>query len=596
MNMIISLYTLLTAADKKFLTALLVLSFFVSCIEAVSITAIMVFISIATNFSTIFSNQYYKRAYDFLGCTTPVHFIGTIGCMLIIFYIMRGIINSVHVYLLSRFSYTRYHRFTNLLFTRFLHFQYLDFASKNSASLSQAIFSYTGTFTQLIFACLMLASEGLTVLAIYSMLFIVNWKMTLVLSLILGVKSLLLIKVFSRSISTAGKAAQRHTLESNKIFNESVGNFKLIKLTGHEKDMQEQFSKSTQGYASSFILYTTLQNMPRFILETVGFLVLIGLMLYVVYQYSDATFVIPIVSLYALAFYRLLPSVNKILSNVNQVIFARHALEGICTFLQLPTESLGSRTIAFNHSLQLQQVTFRYKPDTAVIDDVEMTIYKGDRIAFVGPSGSGKSTLIGLIMGLFSPTSGRLLVDNQPLNNDTMQAWREKIGYIPQNIYLFDGTVADNVVFGRVYDQQRLIQALQQARIYDFLQTQQGPDTRVGEGGIIISGGQKQRIAIARALYGQPEILILDEATSALDHATESEIMDHIYALDTTITLIIVAHRLTTVARCDVVYNVQAGLVSKESQSDPYQHQQSNFSLSGVSTSGQQADLPHTAG
>jgi ABC-type multidrug transport system fused ATPase/permease subunit len=191
------------------------------------------------------------------------------------------------------------------------------------------------------------------------------------------------------------------------------------------------------------------------------------------------------------------------------------------------------------------------------LNSINLTINKGDKIAFVGKSGSGKSTLVDLIIGLYQPSQGELCIDGVPINKSNLQNWRSQIGYIPQQVYLFDGTIAENVCFGRKIDQSLLEKTLKQANIFNFLQGKQGVKTIVGEGGIQLSGGQKQRIAIARALYGQPEILVLDEATSALDDKTEKKIMHEIYQISQNKTLIIIAHRLSTIKRCDVVYEIK---------------------------------------
>jgi ABC-type multidrug transport system fused ATPase/permease subunit len=184
----------------------------------------------------------------------------------------------------------------------------------------------------------------------------------------------------------------------------------------------------------------------------------------------------------------------------------------------------------------------------------------------VGPSGAGKSTLADIIMGILHLSDGQILIDGQKLTYNNLRDWRSKIGYIPQQIYLFDGTVAENVVFGREYDEQKLVYALKKSNIYDFLMAQDGLKSRVGEAGIKLSGGQKQRIAIARALYGDPEILVLDEATSALDSKTEDLIMNEIYKINEDKTLIVIAHRLTTIEKCDIVYKVVDGKILLERQ------------------------------
>jgi ABC-type multidrug transport system fused ATPase/permease subunit len=264
--------------------------------------------------------------------------------------------------------------------------------------------------------------------------------------------------------------------------------------------------------------------------------------------------------MYALAFYRLLPSMNKILTNVHQITFHQHALQGMYDFLQHPIESYGSDDVVFKREICCECISFGYTQQD-IFTNINLRIEQGQRVALVGTSGSGKSTLVDIIMGLHRPRSGALLIDGHILNDACRASWQRKVGYIPQSIYLFDGTVAQNVVFGRAYNEQRLRNVLMRANIYDFLNTQQGLDTRVGEGGVKLSGGQRQRIAIARALYGEPELLILDEATSALDHDTESCIMDEIYQLTRTVTLVIIAHRQSTISRCDKIYKIEQGSV-----------------------------------
>ena len=242
---------------------------------------------------------------------------------------------------------------------------------------------------------------------------------------------------------------------------------------------------------------------------------------------------------------------------MNQITFSQHALQGVFDFLQLTTESLGNQKLSFTRTIMLKNLSFGYVANKNILSDVTLTINKGQRIAFVGASGSGKSTLVDLIMGLYQPNAGSLYIDDKLLDDEHKISWRTKIGYIPQSIYLFDGTVAQNIVFGREYDEQKIIDALKKAQMYDFLLTQQGLETRVGEGGIRLSGGQKQRIAIARALYTDPELLVLDEATSALDHETEINIMESIYEISKKVTLIIIAHRTSTIARCDKIYKIE---------------------------------------
>jgi ABC-type multidrug transport system fused ATPase/permease subunit len=239
------------------------------------------------------------------------------------------------------------------------------------------------------------------------------------------------------------------------------------------------------------------------------------------------------------------------LGNYNQIIFLKKSLDIIHKDLNMPSEEYGDESIDFNRSIVLKNVSFSYNDKTKVIDNVSLEIKKGEKIAFTGESGRGKSTLVDLIMGIHCPSNGEILVDNTPITLQNIRSWRAKIGYIPQDIYLFDGTVGENITFGCDADEAKAIEALKAANIWDFLSKNEGLDTMVGEHGVRLSGGQKQRIAIARALYNEPEVLVLDEATSALDNETESKIMNEIYSISKDKTLIVIAHRLSTVERCD---------------------------------------------
>jgi ABC-type bacteriocin/lantibiotic exporter with double-glycine peptidase domain len=271
--------------------------------------------------------------------------------------------------------------------------------------------------------------------------------------------------------------------------------------------------------------------------------------------------VIPVISMYALALYRILPATNRILDHVNNIAFYQESLNKIHDDLRLETDYENSSPLDFTESIKGIDLCFSYIEGSDVIKNISFEIRKGEKIAFTGESGSGKTTLADIIIGIYRASHGGLYVDDVLVDNANILSWRSKVGYIPQNIYLFDGTVAENVSFGSRADENKIINALKTARIWEFLESKDGLLTRVGDGGIQLSGGQKQRIGIARALYNDPEVLVLDEATSSLDDATETQIMDEIYDLSGNKTLIIIAHRLSTVERCDRNIRIEDGRI-----------------------------------
>lgn len=559
---------LMSKRDKKLLGLLLLASIGVSIIETGSLTAVMFFISSVTNFDLIESRYYFKYIKIFWRDITPINFALVSGLLVAVGYIFRTIVGIAHTYFMTKFAYAKSRRHTLEGYENFLNFYYQDFVVKNSASMGNIIFNYTSMLTQINLALLAITAELFTILTVYILLFWMSWRMTLGLTVILCLLAYGIIKFFSEKIAQTGKMSTHFFVEKDKTYSESYGNFKLIKLHCNSDIFVRRMATAQIGLSRSGVLNVLLQNSPRYILEMIGFLIMVGMIFYILFVYRDPRYVIPLVSMYALAFYRFLPSINKILSSYNVIIFNKHILDPLYKFLHSSREHLENKQIFFTKIISLKHVTFGYLPGKNVLIDIGLTIRRGERVAFIGESGAGKSTLVDLIIGLYAPQCGEILIDDTILDHSNKRSWRCKVGYIPQSIYLFDGTIAENITFGRPSDEQRVINVLIKANIYDFLLTQQGLDTRVGEGGIKLSGGQKQRIAIARALYNNPEILVLDEATSSLDHETEGRIMDEIYNIGKETTLLIVAHRLSTVLRCEKIYRIEKGHVYSVEKDD----------------------------
>lgn len=564
MELINKLKSLLTKRDKQFLVFLLLFSIFISLIEVIGISAIMPFISVASDFSLIQTNKYYDYFYTMFGFNSSISFVISFGVGLIIFYILRSLINLLYFHLLARFSQGRYHLLAFRLFRNYLGFTYNDFIDKNSAYLTKSIINEANNLTALISAVLFMFSEVFIIVLIYGMLLFVNWKITLILTVVLVFKAVLMLKTVSKKIKKAGEEREEHQQKFYEIINSTFGNFKLIKLLSNEKDILEKFNNSSFGFAKANILNNTLAHVPRLFLEGIGFSIMVFIITYLVFKYnSDIKAVIPVISMYVLALYRLMPSVNRIMSSYNSILFLRKSLDVIHADLMYSIEELGDEKIEFNSLIEMQNVSFSFFEDKPILTNLNLSIKKGDRIAFIGESGSGKSTLVDIIIGLYKAKNGSILVDNVLLSDFNIKNWRGKVGYIPQSVYLFDGSIVQNVVFNREYNEDKVIEVLKQASIWEFLQTKDGLNTIVGENGVKLSGGQKQRIAIARALYGNPEILVLDEATSALDNETESAIMEEIYRVSSNKTLIVIAHRLTTLRGCNKIYRVENHIVQE---------------------------------
>jgi ATP-binding cassette, subfamily B, bacterial PglK len=522
----------------------------------------MPFIALANDFSVIDSNSYYQQIYSFLAFDSKIDFVIAFGVLLIIFYLLRSIANILFEYCKYSFSEGMYHTLSEQLFSTYLAMPYREYIKNNSSALTKTIITDAALFVQLLNFSLLFVSEFFVFVFIYIVFLAVNLQIALLITMFLGLTGLLLIKSFSNIIKTKG--AQRTDLQ--KIFFEIIGksfaNYKLIKLSNSMNKAISSFEKSCYKYSRANTVSATLQATPRLTFETLGFGVVIILVIFLIQKsQSDISSAIPTITIFVLGLYRLLPSANRMLTSYNGILYNYKSLQIVHNDLNFNKELLGEGKIKFNTSICLKNLSFEYDLNKRILNSINLLIEKGEKIAFVGESGAGKSTIVDLIIGLYKPLEGELLVDGERLNRDNIKNWRKKIGYIPQSIYLFDGTVGENIVFDRKYDEEKLIDVLKKANIYDFLMKKNGLKTKVGEGGVMISGGQIQRIAIARALYGDPEVLVLDEATSALDSDLEKKIMDEIYRVSEDKTLIIIAHRLSTIERCEKVYRIVDGAV-----------------------------------
>lgn len=559
------LQAVLTAHDRKFLLLLFVLSLLISLIETIGISAIMPFVQAASDFSKIHQYRYFETVYRFVNFDSESAFVVSFGAVLVFYYLFRAAANLGYAYLLARFSKGRFYSIARRIFKGYLLMPYRDFVERNSAEMVKTIVSEVNNFTSLLTAFLFMLSEIFVIVLIYAILLYVNWKIALTLTIVLAVSALVLVKTVSRYIRRLGAERAGKEREFYRLIQATLGNFKIVKLH-HEMEMiVEKFSNIGSAYTKTFVLNDTFSNAPRLFLEAIGFCVVVLVVTYFVYTtHHDISTFFGTLSIFVLGMYRLLPSFHRILGGYNAIMFHRKSLDIVYEEMVSSREKLANEPLVFRHSIAVEDIVFAYTKDKPVLDHVSLKIRKGEKVAFVGKSGEGKSTLVDIIIGLYRPQSGQIKIDKNVLSENNLVAWRRKIGYIPQNIYLFDGTIAENVAMEKEMDRPKIIEALTRANIWEFLEKHHaGLETKVGENGLKLSGGQKQRVGIARALYGDPEVLVLDEATSALDAKTEQIIMDTIYSISKKKTLIIIAHRHSTIEGCDRVYRVESKQVVK---------------------------------
>jgi len=554
------LFRLLTHRQKIYMIIMLVLTVGFSLVETIGISAIMPFISLASD-PGLLDSGWYKKVYDFFGAAGPESFIIGLGIAIICFYVFRGAYSVFLTYAMNRFSFGLYKHFSKKVFKTVLSVSYRLYAVNNSAELMRTITNETIEISRITLNVLQLCSEVFTVLLVYAVIILLNWKMTLIISAVLLIIVLFLLALVTKENKVQGSKRLVSGRKMNRTLKETLGNYKYVKLKGNEENILSAYDGTVETYTRSEAVSNVLGNIPKNILESIGFSFLVAVVVFILWVYHDASRVIPVISMYALAMYRILPSVYRMLQNVNNIIYLQKSLESVEENLRQPIEKEGNSPLEFEYSIRLEDINFKYITGNEVITDVSLEIKKGEKIAITGESGGGKSTLIDIIIGIHKPLSGKFYIDDTAITDENIRAWRKKIGYIPQSIYLFDGTVAENVSFGSMPDDEKIKKALQMANIWDFLVTKDGVNTRVGEGGIQLSGGQQQRIGIARALYDDPDVLVLDEATSALDTETEQKIMDEIYNVSANKTLIVIAHRLSTVERCARRIRIENGKI-----------------------------------
>jgi len=563
-NMFNEVKLILNKEDYKSLLMLLILTIFVSLVEIIGIAAVIPFLSLALNPDLVFENEYYLILYNLFSFNSPISFIISIGAFLVFFYLLRGALNVFYNYRVAKFHYIKYQQLSTDLFKKYLNISYLDYTKLNSSYLIKSIVVEAQEFTALLEAMILVFSELLIFIAVLILFFVVDAKTTAILLSFLSIMAFLIGKNIFPIIKKQGSIRSKNQELFFESVNRSLNNFKLFKFDKNKNHTIEAFYNYSRNFSKSNIISSTLNGIPRHLMEGLAFSVVVGLTVLILLSGKDiqGSLNIELLLLYVLGLYRLMPSINRILSGYNSMLFHSSSLPIIHNSLKYTEEDLKVTSLSFKSNIKLENVNFNYQ-DTTTLQNINITINKGSKVAFIGDSGSGKTTLVDIIIGLIKPASGKVMVDGESLANSNTLAWRYKVGYVPQDIYLFDGTIGENVAFSKNYNSKQVEEALQKAKVFDVVKERGGIDANVGDRGVFFSGGQKQRIGIARALYNSPEVLVFDEATSALDEKTEKEIMNEIYQITENITILIISHKLKMVQGCNKIFKVKDHGVSE---------------------------------
>lgn len=531
-------------------------------IEVIGVTAALPFIAVISDTSNISKNHYFYYVYNLFGFQSHIKFIIFLGILVIAFYLIRALYTIVFQYIKNRFLANISNDLSNSLFQKNINMPYIEFIEKKVSNIYDTVIWKSFGVNQSISNLLTIIVEIFTCLMISAILLIFHPIITILIILIMVSVVYLLIKLCIKKLKFESNRQLGLRQDFYDILFRSFGNFKLVKLISNEIALSQQLETRLTLFSISTVFVNVLQQLPKVIMELSGFSILIGVSISYIYVTKETNSVIPLLAMFTVAFYKFLPSLNNITSCYNQIFSNFSVIEAVRDDLQQFNENFDNIAINFDRNLELKNICFEYKTSKSqILKNINLQISRGDKVAFIGESGGGKTTLVDVIMGIYLPSSGGIFIDDVELNHSNLKDWKSKIGYIPQHIYLFNGSVAENVSFGYDLDNERVIECLKLANIYDFFEKLDGINTQIGEAGINISGGQKQRVGIARALYSNPEIIVLDEATSALDSQTESIIMDEIYRISKDKTLLVIAHRLSTIDGCNKVVTLDNGQI-----------------------------------
>lgn len=546
--------------------------------QALGLASVVPFVSLVMEPELISTNVHLSGLYDFFGFTNERSFIIASGVLMLLLIVVGNLFSAFAIWLKTRFVWRKNHRLSTALLHKYLSLSYSYFLNQNTADLSKNILAEVQNLTSNFMIPLLEVFSDLVILSlIFLTLIIVSPMATIT---ILFIFSFFYAFIYKSGFRGRLKAYGRERLRENKgrykAASEALGGIKDLKVLGREKFFLNKFVRHSIKFSDLQAWNAVVGKVPRYFIEIIAFGGVIVFILIFMITDTKIQQTIPLVSFFAFAGYRVMPIMNRMFQAFTRLQFNRAVLDKIhkdlgghsFDALEFDRKKDSVEPLDFKKNIVLKDISFVYPRSAGyVFKGIDMTIDKNSSVAIVGPTGTGKTTLVDIILGLLDPTSGYIEVDGVRIDERNKQNWQRDLGYVPQQIFLSDDKVMRNIAFGvsdEEIDRKRLEEAAQISNIHDFIinEMPKGYDTLVGERGIRLSGGQRQRLGIARALYDDPEVLVLDEATSSLDGITEQAVLKAMENISKIKTLIIIAHRLTTVKQCDMVYLMDKGRIA----------------------------------
>lgn len=570
--------------DKMKLIGLAMLMIVGSILELLAVAVFNPFIEVLMQTSSIEDDSFLKLFFAHIHLNGIEQYLVVLSALIAVIYLVKNIYLSFLQNTILSFSYTTRMNLATRLLTTYMNEPYTFHLSKNIAEMQRCLQSDTSQFMSLINSCLQLTVEMVTCLALAAYLFHTSHSITVVIGVLLLLCIGLFFMISKKVSSRLGRQNERYNAKLFQWINQSLGGIKELKILQREEYFIDSYKTNYKKLIWGARVNELISALPKYIVETVAMVGLVfAIIIKLLFGHGALETFIPQIAVFAVAAFRLLPSVGRVNAYINSIMYNKASLDMIYDDLkEIDSEPVQEaewqgekENWIFTKGVIVEHVTYHYPDsDVEVLHDISMEIPKGKTVALIGPSGAGKTTLADIILGLLPPTAGVVRMDQHNIY-ENLKSWREKLGYIPQSIYLSDDTVRNNIAFG-IYQEQiddnAIWKALEKAQLKEFVQgLENGLDTYVGDRGVRLSGGQRQRIGIARALYHDPEILVLDEATSALDSSTEQAVMESIESLQGLKTMIIIAHRLTTIKNADLVYEVSGGNVTLRDKNEVIQ-------------------------
>jgi len=581
---------ILTPKEQKHIFLILFVILVVALFEIVGLASIVPFIAVLSDPEIFENSSKINSLFEtskILGIQNQKQFLFILGLVVFFLLIISLLMKALAKYLLIKFSHNAQFNLEKRMVNSYLSQSYEWFLGRHSADLGKNILGEVGKVIKGgVEAMMNLVTRAILAMAFIILLIYVNPKLTFIISVTLGFTYLLIYKLTRGILKHIGNKRFKINRWRFTTVIEAFGAIKEIKLSGLEKNYVDRFSQPAKKLANIEAFFGLLVQLPRLAIEAIAFGGMLLMTLYLMKINNNFVNIIPTIALYTLAGYRILPLLQGIFESINTLRYNKFTIDTFYDDLKkLQTFNLTNEKniLQFKKEINLKNINYSYPSSSKLnLKNINLKIPAGSSIGIVGITGSGKSTLIDLILGLHKPKDGSLEIDGKLIDNHNRRSWQRLIGYVPQQIFLFDDTVASNIAFGQdpeLIDQEAIEKAAKVANIHDFIEKELPLKykTQVGERGIRLSGGQKQRLGIARALYHNPKILVLDEATNALDAQTESLVLKEIKKLGQDRTIISITHRITSVKDYDKIIYIEEGEIKQEGKFEDFNNNMNDF-------------------